>query len=268
MRRAAGFTLVELIIVIVLLAIVATISVQFVALSTRGAIDVSSRQQRALTGVVISEHITRSLRAALPTSIRASVDGSCIEWMPIRAASNYLDLPKGSSPSSFEAVPLADGEAAAGRIVVYGYGSNVYDLSNPGPVSPPASMPAGSPPGTPSVTVTFDGGANHRFPAKSPEKRFYVVGDPVALCQSGRWLYRYSNYGINEAVASGLPSTHPGREVLAATLEDDPLDSLVFEVTPPTLQRGAVVSFSFVLEDDETGESTAISQEVQVRNVP
>lgn len=48
MRRAAGFTLVELIIVIVLLAIVATISVQFVALSTRGAIDVSSRQQRAL----------------------------------------------------------------------------------------------------------------------------------------------------------------------------------------------------------------------------
>lgn len=261
MRRAAGFTLVELIIVIVLLAIVATISVQFVALSTRGAIDVSSRQQRALSGVVISEHITRSLREALPTSIRTNADGSCIEWMPIRAASNYLDLPKGSSPSSFEAVPLAGGQSAAGRVVVYGYGSDVYDLSNPGPVSPPASLPAGSPP----VTVAFDGSATHRFSAKSPEKRFYVVGEPVALCQSGQWLYRYSNYGINTAVASGLPSGFPGREVLAATLEDD---SLVFEVTPPTLQRGAVVSFSFVLEDDEAGETTDISQEVQIRNVP
>lgn len=261
MRRAAGFTLVELIMVIVLLAIVATISVQFVALSTRGAIDVSSRQQRALSGVVISEHITRSLRAALPTSIRTSAGGSCIEWMPIRAASNYLDLPSGGSPSSFTAVPLAGGRTASGRIVVYGYGSDVYNLSNPGPVSPPASLPAGSPP----VTVTFDGGATHRFSAKSPEKRFYVVGDPVALCQSGQWLYRYSNYGISTAVASGLPSSYPGREVLAASLRGN---SMVFKVTPPTLQRGAVVSFSFVLDDAGTGESTAISQEVQVRNVP
>lgn len=261
MRRAAGFTLVELVIVIVLLAIVATISVQFIALSTQGAIDVSSRQQRALAGVVISEQVTRSLRAALPTSIRTNADGSCIEWMPTRAASNYLDLPRGSSPSSFEAVPLPGGQAASGRVVVYGYGSDVYDLSSPGPVSPPASMPAGAPP----VTVTFDGGATHRFSAKSPEKRFYVVGEPVALCQSDRWLYRYSNYGINPPAASGLPSNYPGREVLAASLKEN---SLVFEVTPPTLQRGAVVSFSFVLEDAETGESTAISQEVQIRNVP
>lgn len=55
MSRSSGFTLIELVIVIVLLAIVATISVQFVALSTRGALDVSSRQQRALQSVVISE---------------------------------------------------------------------------------------------------------------------------------------------------------------------------------------------------------------------
>lgn len=261
MRRAAGFTLVELIIVIVLLGIVATISVQFIALSTRGAIDVSSRQQRALSGVVISEHITRSLRAALPTSVRANADGSCIEWMPIRAASNYLDLPKGNSPSSFEAVPLPGGDSASGRVVVYGYGSNVYDVTSPGPVSPPATLPSGSPP----VTVSFDGGATHRFSAKSPEKRFYVIGEPVSLCQSGQWLYRYSDYGFNTAVSSGLPTGYPGREVVAATLE---INSLVFDVTPPTLQRGAVVSFRFVLEDDETGESTAISQEVQVRNVP
>lgn len=261
MRRAAGFTLIELVMVIVLLAIVATISVQFVALSTQGAIDVSSRQQRALASVVISEQVSRELREALPTSIRTNADGSCIEWMPIRAASNYLDLPRGGTPSSFDAVPLPDGASAAGRVVVYGYGSDVYDLNNPGPVSPPASMSGSTPP----ATVTFDGGATHRFAAKSPERRFYIVGEPVSLCQSGRWLYRYSGYGINAAVASGLPSGMPGREVVAATLEED---SLVFEVTPPTLQRGAVVSFRFVLVDSETGESTAVNQEVQVRNVP
>ena len=261
MRRAGGFTLVELLIVIVLLAIVATISVRFVGLSTRGALDVGARQQRSLAGVIISEQISRELREALPTSIRTNASGTCLEWMPIEAASNYLSLPQGPSPGSFEAVPLPGGASATGRVVVYGYGSDVYSPGSPGPLSPPASMPAGAPP----VTVTFNGGATHRFAAKSPARRFYIVGDPVSVCQQGRFLYRYRNYGINSSPASGLPGGFPGREVMAAQLVSN---SLVFRVTPPSLQRGAVVSFRFDLESPDSGETTSISQEVQVRNVP
>lgn len=261
MKRAGGFTLVELVMVIVLLAIVATISVQFVTLSTRGAIDVGARQQRALAGVVISEQISRAVRAALPTSLRTGSGGSCLEWMPIVAASNYLNRPSGPTPDSFEAVPLAGGRSAAGRVVIYGYGSNVYNPTDPGPISPPATVPAGPSP----VTVTFDGGATHRFSQQSPERRFYVVSGPEAVCQAGAFLYRYSGYGINASPASGLPSSYPGREVMAANLVPG---SLEFEVTPPSLQRGAVVSFSFELADPESGETTAITQEVQVRNVP
>lgn len=261
MRAARGFTLIELIMVIVLLAIVATISVQFVTLSAQGALDVSSRQQRALSGVVISEQISRQLREALPTSVRTSTDGSCVEWIPVRAASNYLSLPNGSSPDRFEAVPLANGQSARGRVVVYGYGSNVYSNASPGPLSPPATLPAGPSP----VTVTFDDGQPHRFSAQSPERRFYVVGDPLALCQSGRFLYRYENYGFNTAVASALPTSHPGRKVLAANLVPG---SLQFEVMPPTLRRGAVIAFRLQLQDESSGETTTLDQEVQVRNVP
>ncbi|MBY6073249.1 type II secretion system GspH family protein [Marinobacter salsuginis] len=261
MHRCRGFTLVELVIVIVLLAIVATISVRFVSLSTQGALDVSSRQQRSLAGVVISEQISREVREALPTSIRTNVSGTCLEWMPILAASNYLDLPRGATPNSFSAVPLPGGASASGRVVVYGYGSDVYSLGSPGPISPPATMPTGASP----VTVTFDSGATHRFSAQSPERRFYIVGEPVAVCQVGRYLYRYRNYGINATPASGLPSSYPDREVMAATLANNSLD---FQVTPPSLQRGAVVSFGFVLEDSDSGETTDISQEVQIRNVP
>jgi MSHA biogenesis protein MshO len=259
MRASRGFTLVELVMVIVLLAIVATISVQFVALSTRGALDVSARQQRSLAGVVISEQISREVREALPTSIRTNASGSCLEW--ILAASNYLDLPRGANPDSFQAVPLPAGASVSGRVVVYGYGSDVYSPGSPGPISPPATMPSGAS----SVTVTFDSGATHRFSAQSPERRFYIVGEPVSVCQAGSFLYRYRDYGINAAPASGLPSSFPDREVLAATLASN---SLNFEVTPPSLQRGAVVSFSFVLADPDSGESTDISQEVQIRNVP
>lgn len=259
MRRCSGFTLVELVMVIVLLAIVATVSVQFVALSTRGAIDLGARQQRSLAGVVISEQVSRQLREALPTSVRAN--GSCIEWIPVDAASNYLTLPTGAPANSFEAVPLPAGRSASGRIVVYGYGGSVYDTSSPGPISPPATMPSGPSP----VTVSFDGGATHRFSAKSPEKRFYVVSSPMTICQSGQYLFRYRNYGFNSAIASGLPTAAPNREVMAAGLRNGSVD---FQVTAPTLQRGAVVSFSMELEDSESGERTSISQEVQIRNVP
>lgn len=261
MNRAAGFTLVELVMVIVLLAIVATISVQFVTLSTRGAIDLSTRQQRAFSGVVIGEQITRALREALPGSVRVNSDGSCIEWMPVVVVSNYLNLPSGGTPDSFEAVPLAGGASAQGRVVVYGYGSNLYSAGSPGPVSPPATLPAGPSP----VTVTFDGGATHRFTTQSPERKFFLIEDPRTFCQQGRFLYRYRDYGIRSSVAAALPTAMPGREVLAAGLVPG---SLVFEVVPPTLQRSGVVSFRLQLQSPESGELTSLSQEVQIRNVP
>ncbi len=252
-----GFTLIELVIVIVLLAIVATISVQFVSFSTQGAIDTAARQQRALAGVVISEQISRALRNALPTSVRTTTDGRCIEWFPVRAASVYIDLPRGSNPVTFEAVPLPAGQSAAGRVVVYGYSGDVYSPASPGPISPTASLPAGS------DTVTLN--SPHRFTARSPEQRFFIVGDPVTYCQQGRFLYRYRNYGINNSVASGLPTGFPGRELLAADLVTG---SVNFSVTPPTLQRSAVVELSFALVDSQSGETLNISQEVQIRNVP
>ena len=110
MWRRSGFTLIELIIVIVLLAVVSTISVRFVALSTQGSIDTSARQQRALASVVISEQISRALREALPQSVRVvTLNGNqCLEWMPIQSASNYLSLPLTGAGGQFQIVPLAD----------------------------------------------------------------------------------------------------------------------------------------------------------------
>lgn len=259
--KARGFTLVELVMVIVLLAIVATISVRFVALSTQGAVDVGSRQLRSFSAVVISEHVSRALREALPGSIRVNGDGSCIEWMPVVAVSNYLNLPGGSNPDSFEAAPLAGGDSASGRVVVYGYGSNLYSTGSPGAVSPEATLPAGSAP----VTVTFDGGANHRFATKSPERKFFVIEEPRTFCQQGSFLFRYRDYGIQGTVAAALPATMPTREVVAGNLVPG---SLNFEVVPPTLQRSGVVSFRFQVRSPQSGEVTSVSQEVQVRNVP
>lgn len=259
MTRARGFTLVELIVVIVLLGIVATLSANVVSVSSQGALDTAARQQRSLAAVVVSEQISRELRFALPTSVRVSGDGRCLEWFPINAVSTYIDLNPGETVSSFNALALPGGAAATGRVVIYGYGGNLYQPDTSGPVSPSATIAGGSG----EVVVTLS--QAHAFSTSSPLRRFYLVDNPVTLCQSGGLLYRYRNYGIQATIASSLPSTSPNREVLAADLV---ASSLSFAVVPATLQRGAVVHFAFTLTDARSGETTPVSQEVQIRNVP
>ncbi|MCK7549757.1 type II secretion system protein J [Marinobacter koreensis] len=256
MRRARGFTLVELVMVIVILAIVATISVQFVSLSTRGALDVSARQQRALQGVVISEQLSRQLREAFPLSIRVS--GQCLEWLPVLAATNYIHRPQGPGFDKIDIVPFSQVPAVGNRALIYGYGattSELYGTANPGPVSTPIAGIAGG-------TITLS--SAHRFRQQSPVRRLYVIGSPVSVCQNGRMLYRYSGYG--RATSQPSPPTGGVREVMSANLSG-PVD---FRFTPPTYQRAAVVEFALTLKDFDTGsdETTTTRQEVQIRNVP
>lgn len=256
MRRAAGFTLVELVIVIVLLAIVATISVQFVALSTRGAIDVSARQQRALQGVVISEQISRELREAFPLSIR--VAGNCLEWLPIEAGTAYTDLPDGGN--TIAVAPFANTPPSGStRAVVYGYGTSadsLYGSASPGPVSPTIASIDNS---VSPAQINLD--ANHRFGERSPQRRLFVVAQPVSLCQSGQFLYRYSGYAPSTTQPTP-PSVTP--QILSANLGG----TVQFQYTPPSFRRAAVVQFTFTLKDPQGDETTTVSQEVQIRNVP
>lgn len=262
MHRNSGFTLVELVMVIVLLAIVATVSVQFVTLSTRGALDVSSRQQRALQSVVVSEQITRQLREAFPLSVRSN--GPCLEWLPVVAATRYESLPTGPGFDTLTISPFGRDLDGGLRAIVYGYGdpqSALYSANSPGPVSPPIrAVSAGD------TELQFAGPVSHRFAERSPEKRVFMVGERRSLCQSGSRLSLYQGYTTGGGQPSaGTLATSGSGEVLAANVQTD---SVEFRVTPASLQRAAVVSFVFELTDPQSTETTMVSQEVQVRNVP
>ncbi|WP_018403718.1 PulJ/GspJ family protein [Marinobacter gelidimuriae] len=269
MLRQRGFTLVELVMVIVLLGIVATISTQFVSLSVRGAIDLGDRQQRALQGVVISEQITREIREAFPLSVRAEPLG-CLEWLPILGGTTYESLPFDEEKTTFSITSFSDDAREAindddqeARLVVYGYGvpkNELYNYdSDPGPVSPKViSINDGK--------VTLSSG--HRFTQRSPQKRIYAIGQPISICQKqngvSKRLVRFSAYpATTQPSFRDLSSEESG--VMSANLWPD---SLRFNVRPASLQRSALVDFAFELVAPNSDERTRVSQEVQIRNVP
>lgn len=258
MVRQNGYTLIELIMVIVLLSIVATVSVRFVGLSTQGALDTSARQLRALQAVVISEQLTRELREAFPLSVRST--GSCIEWLPLEAGTNYVSRTKGPGFDQIDIAAFAQVPPTGNtRAVIYGYGTSTGDLyaaADPGPVSGTISNINNT-----ASPATIDLSASHRFNTNSPARRLFVVGEPVSVCQSGRFLYRYSGYAPT-ANQPDPPSGTP--EVLAASVTGN----VDFRFQPATLQRAAVVQFTFDLESADGNETTTVSQEVQIRNVP
>ncbi|MDR9424109.1 MAG: type II secretion system protein [Marinobacter sp.] len=272
MLRQRGFTLVELVMVIVLLGIVATISTQFVSLSVRGAIDLGDRQQRALQGVVISEQVTREVRNAFPLSVRES--GECLEWLPIRGGTTYQSLPAGSGGNKVEILPFGREISAGSRLIVYGYGSSqgsLYEsgasVPNPGPVSPPIEQVD---PG--DVEIAFADSETHRFRERSPQKRIYAVGNAISVCQkqdnNSTRLYRFTDY---------KPDTSGPRSFdwLSANADDSGVmsanmvkNSLIWKVVPASLQRSAVVNFEFELFASGSDETTHVNQEVHIRNVP
>ena len=261
MQRSGGFTLVELVMVIVLLGIVATISVQFVALSTRGAIDAGDRQQRSLKAVVVSVLITRMLREAFPLSIRVTgPTDNCLEWLPIEGATTYTNLPSAGG-TTIEAVPFSRVPTGGGlRAVVYGYGGSANQfysppVANSGPMSPPIAN-NGIDNSTEPASITLS--SSHRFDSTSPARRLFVVSGPHALCSEPGVLALYQGYDI------GNPYTDGNRGILMANLVGD----AEFSFVPASLQRAAVVQFTFELGTPGSTETLEVSQEVQIRTVP
>ncbi len=257
MRGVRGFTLIELIMVIVVASVLGMGVVSFLGHSVEGYVDTAQRQQMAMAGTSAMEKMSRRLRDALPNSIRVGSSGRCIEFIPILAGSEYLSVPIATAASTFDAVTGARASAVTGRVVVYPISTSaLYNPSNPGTLT---TVDGTLPAGTGQVTVTLD--AAHQFVQDSPTRRFFVVNTPMTYCQVGTQLFRYQGYGFNSTPA--WPPTGGTRTLI---LDNLVANSVTFDYLPATLVRNAVVNLG--LELSVGGENWVLQQQVTLRNVP
>ncbi|MFN4360246.1 MAG: type II secretion system protein [Hylemonella sp.] len=237
LRRMAGFTLVESVIVIVITGILAAVVAIFIRAPVQGYFDTVRRAELTDQADLALRRITRDVRLALPNSVRVTTAGGVhyIEFIMTRSGGRYRDVSDGSTGGDF----LSFSNAADLSFDVHGPmpaitpGLDFLVVFNLGPGNAPANAYANGDAcancnraritGVAGNTVTLGSNpfASQAPPLSSPNGRFQVVpGDvravtyscPVAGAAAGN-LSRNWNYGF-----FALQPTPPaGNQALLAT---------------------------------------------------
>lgn len=282
MNRSRGFTLIELIVVVVILGVVGVGIASFVRSSMQIYIDVGEREQLLTESRFALERLSRELRTAVPNSVRLSGNSTehCIEFVPINWSSVYTVLPL--QPSSDTLLEIVFPTDIDGNVFQFSGGDNfavvyplrpsdVYDASNQKRqlISACSDDGDGDCSTKENGVETMDLTVASSFPEASPASRAYLVNRSVSFCVTGGRLVRFEN-DIVAAQASSPVNSPIIAEHVVNTLSanpalapgaDDP-----FRIFEASLQANAVVQIRLRFEDNE--EIIGYQQEVHLANVP
>ncbi|UCM44874.1 PilW family protein [Aeromonas dhakensis] len=270
MRTASGFTLIELVMVILLLGIMATFASQFIGIGSQIYGDASSREQLMSDARFAMERLNREVRNALPGSERIeTLDGSwsdsgpCLRFWPISTSSRYIALNRNVSGSTttLELV-MATPASAVDPLSPDASAVTVGDLLAVFPL-PDANQPSlsnGCEYGRCVARVTevlapVSGAQTLRYAATeslaglSPGSRVYFAREQVRYCVQAGSMYRASMAlnGTSAAMPLGIlmaDSLRAGsfyREATAFNSEGEFGVRLVFE------RKGEAVTFNHKL---------------------
>lgn len=257
--NAKGFTLVEVITVVVILAIVSTVGSRFMISTLEAYNQTQTRSKLINTSRQALERMVRQLRAALPYSLRETNTDQCMQFLPIAGGGNYLD----ALPDSVNGAAAAATFSTANHTLDFGNAefvsvgnlaaSEVYGSS-------PVSLATFSARTSGSVTLT----AAKSWQRNSINQRFYLVDKPQAFCVQSGELRFYQNLDVTASSVPGLAGACAGNDcnIMARNIVGTP----DFNLAAGTEDRNTKLTIS--LSFTEGGETIEFSQEVLVRNVP
>lgn len=282
--RRAGFSLVELIVVIVITGIIASVVGLFINGPIQAFLDQARRAELVDAAQLAMSRMGRDLRAALPNSVRIS--GSAIELLLTLDGERYRVETPGAADDRLEFAatdaafntlgPLGSADASPAVAYTLTGALAIYPVLQPGAnpyVAGDRSMtPFGNIRVTPvtnsgyaeyQVSLTAAAGAPgpHRFAHDSPTRRVFLVEGPVTYQCSPPQLLRYSGYGVTQF--QQVPPA--GTPVVIA----NNVQACAFDYDAGTATRNAVVSIALSLADSAVlVERIRVIRQIHVGNAP
>lgn len=293
MRRSHGFSLIEMIVVMVTIAIVVA-AVVFFLNPVRQAVDVTVRAELTDIADNALQRIGRDVRLALPNSVRVDATRQFLEFVPVRTAGRYrADGGQASSGADCPATPgvgTPDSDQLsfdvseqcfksvgtvpdAATIVA---GSDELVLNNYGAGFAGQDAYAAAAPNRALITASLAQPTRHRLDFAprtfqrslhdSPGRRFYVVTQPVSyVCDTAaRTLTRRWGYGFLAA----QPTAFGGGS--SAEIADN-VTACAFDYVANVAPQLGLLTLRLTLTKNTSGgtpEVVSLVHAVHVRNVP
>lgn len=282
-RSQAGFTLVEMIVVMTITAILAAIVAVFIKRPVEGYFDSARRAEMTDAANTAVRRLERELHAALPNSVRVTTVAGVtyLEFLEVRTGGRYRNevgsveggdpLDFAAADSTFDILGPTMTFNAGEQIVVFNLGvpgadayeGNTADTHNRRAYSGATGAPVSN------VTLT----SANRLPFASPGNRFQVVTGPVTyVCAPGSTgvdgtgtLRRYWGYAIQAAQpssAAAAPLSAASNALLAQNVS-------VCEILPPeNLPQPGYALLAMRLTLLQESEPVSLYHEVHINNVP
>ncbi len=287
-KLSAGFTLIELILVIVILGVMSAGIGGFITLTTQTYINVTERDEIVASARFSIERLNRELRNAVPNSVRVNGkagstpgnDMQCLEFVPIVASTVYTDIPVNPEPKSsvLSVIEFADvddndyqcSSNCTDRLIVYPLISDDIFANQQDDTGKAFAFDSVTPTAVDGEwTIGLESILGVKFDDDSPTNRLYIFNTPVSYCVSDTIITRYQNYGFY--LSQPLPPNDANTQssLMAESLVEVDLDNtatLPFAMSEATLLRNALVTIQLSFTRDD--EDYVFNNEVHIHNVP
>lgn len=288
----SGFTLIELIIVIVLIGALSSVAAVIIVGPVEGFVDQSRRAELVDIAETALQRMTREIHDALPNSVRINNNGTqfAIEYLSTSTGGRYRALQATGGPSNrlnfnvasdsfdvlgglpnFASIDTAGGTGQANCmnntvdcLVIYNTGTAITDYNAYNGDNIAAITVASN------TSMTFDNSdiPGWRFPAMSPSNRFFVVDTPVSfVCDSATGeLLMYQAYSINAVQPVAAGSFGVAGSVLADQISN--CSASTFQYNAGAGLRYGLVVIHLAVTGAGTTETISLQQQVHVLNAP